>query len=181
MPEKERVDFSLPDAMDPDTLIPIPLHCISDIFAWMAYTRVIHPQSAFAKDIGTIRQAVWDVNKATNKPANKEVSKVVETSTDATVEKGYALIANKDNFLLTTIEGNEFCNYSVDFGDILVIEKIEENTELIGDAVVTLDFKRYSKRVNVRKSILEELVRMERFAVINDSESVRMLVAHCNV
>lgn len=161
MLEKERVDFSLPDGMDPDTLIPIPLHCISDIFAWMAYTRVIHPQSAFAKDIETIRQAVWKANKDGN------------TSVDVIIEEGFSLIAIHEHFLLSSIEGREICNYPVDKGDILVIEKIE-NAELVGDAVVTLNFRRYLTKVKVKKSYLSEMVRARRF-VISDNLSSELL------
>lgn len=164
MLEKERVDFYLPDGMDPDTLIPIPLHCISDMFAWMAYTRVIHPQSAFAKDIETMRQAVWDVNK--------EVTKVTVESTDLGIKEGNGLITNQLHFLFRVLAGNEICEYPADRGDILVIEKIEDDAD--GDPVVTVYFKRYLTRVRVKKSYLSDLVRDEVFVVLQ-GESVNML------
>ena len=153
MPEKERVDFSLPDGMDPDTLIPIPLHCISDIFAWMAYTRVIHPQSNFAKDIETIRRAVWNVNK--------EVQ-----SMDLGIAVGNGLLANQPHFLFRVFAGNEICEYPVDKHDILVIEKIEDDAD--GDPVVTVYLKRYLTRVRVKESYLSDLVRDEQFVVLRD-------------
>jgi hypothetical protein len=168
MPEKERVDFSLPDSMDPDTLIPIPLHCISDIFAWMAYTRVIHPQSAFAKDIETIRQAVWDVNKNGNK--------VDKTSMDDTIEEGYALIATLEHFSFPVLSGREIYKYPVEKGDILVIEKIEGDKES-GDPEVAVLLIRYNKRIGVKKSYLTELVMNKRFMVSGPPDAVRMLTA----
>ena len=164
MLEKERVDFSLPDGMDPDTLIPIPLHCISDIFAWMAYTRVIHPQSAFAKDIETIRQAVWDVNKG--------VSKVSVESNNLGIEEGNGLLTNSWHFLFQVFVGNNMCEYPADRGDILVIEKIEDDAD--GDPVVTVYFKRYLTRVRVKKSYLSDLVRDKVFVVLQ-GESVNSL------
>ena len=141
MSEKERVDFSLPGGMDPDTLIPIPLHCISDIFAWMAYTRVIHPQSAFAKDIETIRQAVWDMHK--------DEDKVDEISTRMVIEVGDTFIAVKANFIF---------QYPVYRGDILEIEKID-NAEENMDAKIIVNLRRHSTLVTVKKSYLTELVR----------------------
>lgn len=141
MPEKERVDFSLPEGMDPDTLVPIPLHCISDIFAWMAYTRVIHPQSAFAEDIKTIRQAVWDMRK--------DEDKVDEISTRMDIEVGDTFIAVKANFIF---------QYPVDRGDILEIEKID-NAEENMDAKIIVNLRRHSTFVTVKKSYLTELVR----------------------
>lgn len=168
MLEKERVDFSLPDGMDQDTLIPIPLHCISDMFAWMAYTRVIHPQSAFAKDIETIRQAVWDASKGVNKGN--------ESSTDDTIEEGYALIATLEHFLFPVLTGREIYKYPVDKGDILVIEKIEVDEET-GDPVATVLLRRYDKRVSVKKSYLTELVMNKRFMISGPPDAVKMLSA----
>lgn len=146
MPEKERVHFSLPEGMDPDTLIPIPLHCISDIFAWMAYTRVIHPQSAFAKDIETIRQAVWNANNG-----NK-------SSTDVAIEVGDVFIAIREHFLFPVLAGREIYECTVDKGDILEIEKIE-NAEDNEVASVKVHFRRYRTHAEVKKSYLTKLIR----------------------
>ena len=162
MLEKERVDFSLPDGMDPDTLISIPLHCISDIFAWMAYTRVIHPQSAFAKDIETIRQAVWDVNKGN------------ETSTDIDIKEGDGLVAIDPKASFTVVDGDETCLYPASKGDILVIEKIKTD-EGSRDPVVTVHFKRYLKRIDVKKSYLAVLVKDRQFAIIGPPGAVEIL------
>ena len=130
----------------------------------MAYTRVIHPQSAFAKDIETIRQAVWDVNKG--------VSKVSVESNNLGIEEGNGLLTNSLHFLFRVFAGNEICEYPADRGDILIIEKIEDDAD--GDPVVTVYFKRYLTRVRVKKSYLESLVRDEQFVVLQ-GESVKCL------
>ena len=63
MGDTERVDYSVPADMDPDTPITVPLHCLQRMLSWISYTNGARPGTAFARDISIVQESINNARK----------------------------------------------------------------------------------------------------------------------
>ena len=65
MGDNERIDYSVPADMDPDTpvTVPVPLHCLQRMLSWISYTNGARQGTAFARDISIVQEAINNARK----------------------------------------------------------------------------------------------------------------------
>ena len=63
MADTERVDYSVPADMDPDTPVTVPLHCLQRMLSWISYTNGARPGTSFARDISIVQESINKTRK----------------------------------------------------------------------------------------------------------------------
>jgi hypothetical protein len=63
MGDAERIDYSVPADMDPDTPITVPLHCLQRMLSCISYTNGARPGTAFARDISIVQKSINNARK----------------------------------------------------------------------------------------------------------------------
>lgn len=66
MGDAERVDYSTPADMDPDTPVTVPLHCLQRMLSWISYTNGARPGTAFARDVSIVQESINKTRKETH-------------------------------------------------------------------------------------------------------------------